>query len=129
MGRTVIAFGTVYGATLFAEGGPLPTFVIIGSMIGGMIGWWRTTARRPVDPARAVPLVLLLLALFYVHIGEETLTGFNQAIAILTGKRWNDHDFILLIGLIGPISGLSPPGASGKARPSAILCSGSSSSA
>lgn len=92
----------VYGWTLFQQAGLLPLGVIAGSMIGGLIGWRKTTARQPADPAYHVPLYLLLLALFYIHVGEEALTGFNQSIASITGTPWSDGPFTLLIGLIGP---------------------------
>lgn len=98
-----VALVAVYGVTLFREAGPLPVVVIVGSMAGGMLGWRLTTAKVPADPAWAVPLFLLLLALFYIHIGEEALTHFNRAIAILSGKDWSDHDFTMLIGLLGPV--------------------------
>ncbi|MCB1395041.1 MAG: hypothetical protein H6898_13640 [Rhodobacter sp.] len=93
----------VYGATLFTQAGPLPVIIVVGSMVGGMLGWLLTTSRRPVDPTWAVPLLLLLLTLFYLHVGEETLTDFNGMIATITGKPWADDDFLLLIGLLGPI--------------------------
>lgn len=92
-----------YGLTLLREAGPLPVGVIVGSMLGGLIGWRRTTAKRPADPAKLVPLLLALLALFYVHVGEEALTSFNRAIAQLTGHPWADHDFTFFIGLAGPV--------------------------
>jgi hypothetical protein len=93
----------VYGAALFEEAGPLPVGVIVASMMGGLVGWRRTTARRPADPATVVPLFLLLLSLWYVHVGEEALTSFNRAIASISGTPWSDRDFTLFIGLLGPI--------------------------
>jgi hypothetical protein len=48
-------------------------------------------------------MYLLLLTLFYVHVGDEALTSFNQGIASPSGKPWNDHDYIVLIGLVGPV--------------------------
>ncbi|WDR01756.1 hypothetical protein PSQ19_13545 [Devosia algicola] len=97
------AIGVIYGATLLSQGGPVPVIVIIGSMIGGMIGWLKTTSRAPADPAHALPLFALMLALFYVHVGEETLTNFSGMIATITGVDWNNHDFMQLITLSGPI--------------------------
>jgi hypothetical protein len=97
-----VSLVVVYGTTLFRQGGPLPVVPIVGSMIAGLIGWRKTTALRPADPAVAVPLFLLLLSLFYVHVGEEALTDFSRAIASISGTPWNDRDFTLLIGLIGP---------------------------
>jgi hypothetical protein len=98
-----VAGVVVYGATLFVEAGPLPVGVIVGSMMGGLLGWRHTTSKRPADPATVLPAYLLLLGLFYVHIGEETLTSFNRAIAVITGTAWDDRAFIMFIGLAGPI--------------------------
>lgn len=97
-----VALALVYAATLYVEAGLLVVGVIIGSMMGGLIGWWHTTALRPADPARLLPLLLLMLAFFYLHVGEETLTGFHQAIAALTGKPWPEDRFLLVIALAGP---------------------------
>ncbi|WP_018700445.1 hypothetical protein [Amorphus coralli] len=98
-----VALALVYAATLYVEAGLLVVGVIIGSMMGGLIGWWHTTSLRPADPARLLPLLLLMLAFFYVHVGEETLTGFNQAIAALTGNPWPEDRFLLIIALAGPV--------------------------
>lgn len=98
-----VAATALYGVTLMRQAGPLPVIIIVGSMLGGLTGWWFTTARRPADPSRAVPMFLILLTLFYIHVGEEALTGFNGAIASLSGTPWSDYDFTLLIGLLGPV--------------------------
>jgi len=94
---------SVYAVTLLRQAGVVPLVIVVGSMVGGLVGWRLTTALRPADPAWAVPCYLLLLTLFYVHVGDEALTSFNQGIASLSGKPWNDHDFTVLIGLVGPI--------------------------
>jgi hypothetical protein len=99
----LVSLVAVYAITLYRQAGLLPVGVIVGSMMGGMIGWRKTTARHPADPRKLVPLYLLLLALFYVHVGEESLTSFNRAIASITGIPWPDRDFTFLIALIGPI--------------------------
>ena len=93
----------VYAATLYVQAGPLPVGVIMGSMMGGLIGWRKTTARYPADPYKVVPLYLLLQCLFYVHVGEEVFMHFNRAIASLSGHAWDDSEFDYLITLIGPI--------------------------
>lgn len=97
-----VSAAAIYGAALFRQAGPLPVIIIVGSMLGGLAGWWLTTSRRPADPSRAVPMFLILLALFYIHVGEESLTGFNNAIASISGTPWSDREFTLLIGLLGP---------------------------
>ncbi|MGX1309655.1 hypothetical protein AB7M35_004427 [Amorphus suaedae] len=97
-----VALVAVYAVTLYAQAGLLVVGVVVGSMMGGMIGWWNTTSRLPADPARILPLMLLMLGFFYIHVGEETVTGFHQAIAALTGGTWPEHDFLLIIALAGP---------------------------
>ena len=97
------SFVAVYAVTLFVQAGPLPVGVIMGSMMGGLIGWRKTTARYPVNTYRLVPLYLLLQALFYIHVGEEVLTQFNRQIATLSGHAWSDEEFDYLITLVGPI--------------------------
>lgn len=92
----------VYGASLYLQAGFLPVGVIVASMAGGLLGWRKTTARHPAPPLKAVPLYLLLQMLFFIHVGEETLTAFNQGIAAITGVPWPDRSFTYMIGLIGP---------------------------
>jgi hypothetical protein len=93
----------IYGTTLYMQAGILPVGIIVGSMMGGMIGWRKTTSHFPADPYKLVPLYLLLLTLFYIHVGEETLTNFNQEIASISGHAWSNTDFDYLIAFIGPI--------------------------
>jgi hypothetical protein len=98
-----IALVTVYAVNLYRQTGPVPVAIIVGSMLGGMIGWRLTTAHHPADPAWSVPLFLLLLAMFYIHVGEEALTDFAKAISGITGTQWSEHDFMVVIALVGPI--------------------------
>jgi hypothetical protein len=98
----LVSLVAVYAATLYRQAGILPVGVIAGSMMGGLIGWHKTTARHPADRDKLVPLYLLLLTLFYIHVGEEALTSFNQAIASISGTSWTDREFTFLIALIGP---------------------------
>lgn len=98
-----VAATAIYGMILFNQAGPLPVFIIVGSMVGGLIGWWMTTSRVPADPSWSVPLLLLLLTFFYIHVGEEALTDFNGMISGISGVQWDDHAFMLLIALVGPV--------------------------
>jgi hypothetical protein len=93
----------LYAVTLYEQAGLLPVGIIGGSMMGGMLGWRTTTAHRPADPYKVVPIYLLLQALFYIHVGEETLTHFSQAIANISNHPWNERDFNFFITLGGPI--------------------------
>ena len=97
-----VAFGAVYGIMLFNQAGIIPVAIIVGSMIIGLFAWRITAASFPTNRLKAVPLYLLMMALFYLHVGEEVLTSFNQAIAALSGKPWSDVEFALFIGLFGP---------------------------
>jgi hypothetical protein len=92
----------IYGVTLYSQAGVIPIAVVVGSMLGGLLGWRKTTARYPADPYRVVPLYLLLLCLFSIHVGEETITSFNQGITSLSGTAWSDAENTFLIALIGP---------------------------
>jgi hypothetical protein len=98
-----LSIALVYAATIYVQSGWLPVGVIIGSMMGGLIGWRKTTAHHPANPYKVVPLYLLMLCLFNIHVGEEFITHFNQSIALITGHAWADKPFTLLIALIGPI--------------------------
>src|SRR5262249_8677372 len=51
-----IALVTVYAVNLYRQTGPVPVTIIVGSMVGGMIGWRLTTAHHPADPAWSVPI-------------------------------------------------------------------------
>jgi hypothetical protein len=93
----------LYAVSLYSQAGLIPVGVVVGSMIGGLLGWRKTTARYPANPYKVVPLYLLLLCLLYIHIGEEAITHFNQGIASLSGKPWSDTEFTFLIALIGPV--------------------------
>ena len=93
----------IYAVSLLSQAGFIPVGVVVGSMMGGLLGWRKTTARYPANPYKLVPLYLLLLCFFYIHVGEEAITHFNQGIASLSGKPWSDTEFTFLIALIGPV--------------------------
>lgn len=99
----IFTFVIIYATTVYIQAGLLPVGIVVGSMMGGLIAWRKTTSNFPADPYKLVPLYLLLLALFYVHMGEETLTHFNQCISSLTGHSWPDIDFNFTFALVGPI--------------------------
>jgi len=99
----LVCLVAIYAVSLYAQGGLIPMGVVVGSMIGGLLGWRKTTARYPAHPYTVLPLYLLLLCLFYIHIGEEAITHFNQGITSLSGKPWSDTDYTFLIALIGPV--------------------------
>lgn len=43
------------------------------------------------------------MTLFYIHVGEDTLTNFNGSISGITGITWKDKDFNYLISFFGPV--------------------------
>ncbi len=96
------AFVTAYGVTLYSQAGYLPVVIIVGSMFGGLFAWLRTTAVVPANRLKVVPLYLLMLALFYIHVGEEGLSGFSHGIALISGVPWSEASFFEIIGLVGP---------------------------
>jgi hypothetical protein len=98
----LVCIVAIYAVSLSLQAGFIPVGVIVGSMIGGLLGWRKTTARFPANPYKVVPLYLLLLCFFYIHVGEEAITHFNQGIASLSGKPWSDTEFTSFIALIGP---------------------------
>ncbi len=98
----ILLFILAYASILFFQAGFLPVGVIVGSMMIGMVAWRKTTCNAPADPNRIVPLYLLIQILFFIHVGEESLTHFNNSIVNLTDHSWSDVDFYFTIALLGP---------------------------
>jgi hypothetical protein len=98
----LFVFVAAYGVTLYSQAGYLPVIIIVGSMFGGLFAWLRTTAVVPANRLKVVPLYLLMLALFYIHVGEEGLSGFAHSIALISGVPWSEASFFEIIGLVGP---------------------------
>ena len=96
-------FIIAYGIIIYAQAGPVPTVIIPGSMIGGMILWLLTTYKRPADPKIILPIYLLTLVAFYMHLLEEHLFNFPHRLSLAAGINWIDFNFNLLILLIGPM--------------------------
>jgi hypothetical protein len=99
----IVAFVATYGTTLYLQAGFAPVGVIVGSMMGGMVGWLKTTAKRPANPRAILPAYLLMLALFMVHVGEEYLWHFCSRISGVFHSHWSEHDYVFLIVLVGPM--------------------------
>ena len=98
----VAAFIATYATVVYLQAGLLVVGIICGAMIVGFVAWLRTTVRRPADPAVALPPYLLTLALFLLHILEEELFDFAGRIAAVLHVHWTQHDFLLVIVLVGP---------------------------
>jgi uncharacterized membrane protein YvlD (DUF360 family) len=98
-----MAFTVVYIANLYGESGLRVTMIVGGAMIGGLVCWLLTTWRRPADPRRILPIYLLTLGLFFVHLIDELLFGFSGRIAALFAVHWTERDFVLTLMLYGPM--------------------------
>jgi len=98
-------------------------------MMGGMVGWLKTTAKRPADPRVILPAYLLMLSLFMVHVGEEYLFDFCTRIAAIFHSHWSEHDYVLLIVLVGPMVWVLVVSGCGSAIRSETSSCGSCSSA
>ena len=82
----------------------LPPVVIVGgSGIVGMVMWYRTYLRKPVDPQIILPLFLITVAALEVHMIEEYLTSFGPAMSRLFDISWSERSFLLVFAFIGPI--------------------------
>jgi len=44
----------LYAVSLYAQAGLIPVGVVVGSMIGGLLGWRKTTARYPANPYKVL---------------------------------------------------------------------------
>jgi hypothetical protein len=99
----IVTFVVTYGTTLYIQAGFAPVGIIVGSMMGGMAGWLKTTANRPADPRVILPPYLLMLSLFLIHVDEEYLFDFRGRIAAVFHSHWSEPDFVLLIALVGPM--------------------------
>lgn len=103
----VAIFIAVYAGLFYNQAGLRPMLIVCGSMAGGMVLWLKTTFRTPVDPSRLLPVYLLTLSLFFLHITEEFITDFSGSINTIFGSNWTLSDFSLLIVLLGPVIWIS----------------------
>lgn len=72
-------------------------------MVGGLIGWLLTTYKEPANPQVVLPLYLLTLFSFYLHLLEEHVFGFAHRMSMAFALQWTDLNFNLLILLGGPM--------------------------
>ncbi|OWA35281.1 hypothetical protein B9G55_11510 [Saccharibacillus sp. O16] len=99
----VTIFIAVYATLFTSQAGLRPMLIVCGSMVGGLVLWIKTTFRTQIDTSRLLPVYLLTLALFFLHITEEFMTDFPGGINTVFGSNWTMPDFALLIALLGPI--------------------------
>lgn len=98
----VATFIATYATVIYLQAGLMVVGIICGAMLAGFAVWLRTTARRPADPAVVLPPYLLTLALFMLHVLEEHEFDFAGRIAKAVHVHWSQHDFLLVIVLVGP---------------------------
>jgi hypothetical protein len=99
----VITFIITYGCIMYIQAGFSVTLIICGSMIGGLIVWLKTTFNKPVEPKKILPVYLLTLSFFTLHVMEEYIGDFWVRIRALMHTSWSEHDFILVICFLGPM--------------------------
>lgn len=98
----IALFIAVYAVLFASQAGLRPMLIVCGSMVGGLVLWLKTTFRTPVETSRLLPVYLLTLSLFFLHIAEEFITDFPDGINTVFGSVWTMRDFALLIALLGP---------------------------
>ena len=98
----VVTFIVTFAIPLLQRAGLAPTIIVGGSMIGGAIGWYFTSLKRPTNPRKLVPVYLLTAALLYLHIWEEYLYEFGPRIGVLTGTGWTESEFMVQIAFYLP---------------------------
>lgn len=99
----VLLFIFTYAVVFFNQAGPRPTLIVCGSMFGGFILWLRTTYKIRINYTKVIPIYLMTLVLFFIHITEEFITDFPGEINSIFNSSWSLGDFVILIALLGPI--------------------------
>ena len=79
-----------------------PVIIVGGSGIVGLIMWYKTYLKRPLDPHIILPPFLLTVAGLEVHMIEEYLTRFGPAMSRLFNISWTERSFLLVFAFIGP---------------------------
>ncbi len=79
-----------------------PVIIVGGSGIVGLIMWYKTYLKRPLDPQIILPPFLLTVAGLEVHMIEEYLTRFGPAMSRLFNISWTEKSFLLVFAFIGP---------------------------
>ena len=79
-----------------------PVIIVGGSGIAGLVMWYKTYLKRPLDPRIILPPFLLTVAALEVHMTEEYLTRFGPAMSRLFDISWTERSFLLVFAFIGP---------------------------
>lgn len=83
--------------------GLAPVIIVGGSAIIGLICWYITYLRKPVEPEIILPLFILTVAGLQVHIVEEYIMGFAPSMSRLFDIPWSENSFLFVFALIGPV--------------------------
>ena len=82
----------------------LPPVVIVGgSGLIGLIMWYKTYLKNPVEPRVILPLFLLTVAALEIHMAEEYLTRFGPAMSRLFDISWTERSFLMIFAFIGSV--------------------------
>ncbi|HEX5077099.1 MAG TPA: hypothetical protein VFW03_28070 [Gemmatimonadaceae bacterium] len=98
----VAVFIVTYGTILYLQAGLMVVGIVVGSMLAGFVIWLRTTLVRPPEPSAILPVYLVTLVFFLLHVLEEYAFGFAGRIAAVAHVRWTEAQFVEVIVLIGP---------------------------
>ena len=79
-----------------------PVIIVGGSGIVGLIMWYKTYLKHPLDPQIILPPFLLTVAALEVHMIEEYLTRFGPAMSRLFDISWTERSFLLVFAFVGP---------------------------
>lgn len=96
-------FTVTFAISMLQTMGIMPTTIVFGSMVGGMVGWYFTSLKHPTDPRKILPIYLLTMPLLYLHIWEEYLYQFGPRIGAITGTGWTESEFLIQFAFYLPI--------------------------
>lgn len=96
-------FTVIAPAAGYLSIGLAPVVIVGGSALIGLICWYVTYLKNPVEPRIILPLFILTVAALQVHIIEEYLMGFAPAMSRLFYIHWSEKSFMMVFALIGPV--------------------------
>lgn len=80
--------------------GVMPLILLGIPAIPAYIFWYRIYLKKPVEPSLIIPLFLITVAAFYLHVIEEFYGHYSPAISRLFNFAWSDDTFVLIILLL-----------------------------
>jgi hypothetical protein len=83
--------------------GLVPVYIVGGPGLLAVLFWYRTYLKRPTDPATIVPLFLITVAGFEIHLVEEYLGHYAPAISRLFNIGWTDRAFVVICFLLAAV--------------------------